>query len=268
MEVRRLKILLVYDRDGSCDWVFNLLTKSDLGQVDLDCIQSQELSSMVRQDSTHDLCLIDSREKRSALFAQLHMLGVEAPVVIFTSDSGLDVLDAWHHGAADCLIKNTVTAPGLEESICAVIAYARTSEATALCQRYYLGLIEHTTDLIFTHDLEGNYTSINRVGEVVFGYSQEEILTMSFRQIVAPECIEAWEQSIWRLLETCKTEWQQLQVVTRIGERIPLMLSSHLIYQNGTPIGVQSVGRISSEMLPLPNVGPGDLLEERVRFEL
>lgn len=268
MEVRRLKILLVYDCGVSCDWVFNLLTKSDLGQFSLDCIQSQELSSMGCQGFTHDVCLLDSREERSELFAQLHMLGVEAPVVVFTSDFGLDVLDAWHHGAADCLIKNTVTAPGLEESICAVIAYARTNEANALCQRYYLGLIEHTTDLIFTHDLEGNYTSINRVGEVVFGYSQEEILTMSLRQIVAPECMEACEQSIRRLVETCKTESQQLQVVTRIGERIPLMLSSHLIYQNGTPIGVQSVGRISSEMSPLPNVGPSDLLPERIRLEL
>ncbi|MCV5246998.1 PAS domain S-box protein, partial [Escherichia coli] len=38
----------------------------------------------------------------------------------------------------------------------------------------YRDLFENANDLIYTHDLNGNFTSINRAGEIITGYSREE----------------------------------------------------------------------------------------------
>ena len=38
--------------------------------------------------------------------------------------------------------------------------------------------IENANDLIYTHDLQGNFTSLNRAGEIITGYSREEALKM------------------------------------------------------------------------------------------
>ncbi|NJD62484.1 MAG: PAS domain S-box protein [Deltaproteobacteria bacterium] len=51
----------------------------------------------------------------------------------------------------------------------------------------YRDLVEHSQDLICTHDLEGRILSVNPSAEKVLGYTQEELLRMNFREILAPE---------------------------------------------------------------------------------
>ena len=39
----------------------------------------------------------------------------------------------------------------------------------------YRELFENANDIIYTHDLQGNFTSLNRTGERITGYSREEV---------------------------------------------------------------------------------------------
>lgn len=254
MGVRRLRILLISDRSNARDWIFDLLRRSDLGPLDLDFIPSHDLKSHL-MSSDHDVCLIDSHLDRAALVAQVRLLGVKAPVIMLTGDSGCDVLNAIHQGAADCLIKDHLTGAALEESICAVIEKARTLESQAEYERYYLSLVENTTEIIYTHDLKGNCTSVNHVGENAFGYSREEMKSMNIRQIVMPDCLDGWERSIERLLERRKSEKQQLVMITKDRRLIPLVVINHLIYKDGAPIGVQGVAHVSTGTLPYRETG-------------
>ena len=41
--------------------------------------------------------------------------------------------------------------------------------------------------LIYTHDLEGNFTSLNKTGERITGYTREEAARMNIAQVVVPE---------------------------------------------------------------------------------
>ena len=41
--------------------------------------------------------------------------------------------------------------------------------------------------MVYTCDLQGNFTSVNNTALRVIGYTQQEALSMSFLQIVAPE---------------------------------------------------------------------------------
>src|SRR5262249_50780356 len=63
----------------------------------------------------------------------------------------------------------------------------RTDEALKRSEKEYRELFENANDLIYTHDLKGNFTSLNRAGEKITGYSREEALKMNVADVVAPE---------------------------------------------------------------------------------
>ncbi|HZH34081.1 MAG TPA: PAS domain S-box protein, partial [Pyrinomonadaceae bacterium] len=52
-------------------------------------------------------------------------------------------------------------------------------------------LLENANDIIYSHDLQGNYLSINRAGELATGYTREQILNgLNLSQVIAPEHLE------------------------------------------------------------------------------
>ncbi|HEY8226984.1 MAG TPA: PAS domain S-box protein [Pyrinomonadaceae bacterium] len=246
MEPWQLKILLVYDRAESRDWVFDLLSRSDISAFQLDCIQPYQLNTKVNA-MTPDVCLVDSALEKSALFALMRGSGIRAPMVVLTGDSARDVLDALHHGAADCVIKSQLTSARLEESICAVIDQTRAVESQAKCKQLYLSLVENSPDVIYTHDLNHNCTSINRAGEETLGYTREELLTMNLKEILAPEYLELYGRIMKRLLECRRSESQTLAMVDKEGNPVWVLITCHLIYQDGAPVGVQCIGRLMND---------------------
>ena len=250
----QLRILLVYDGFESRDWIFGLLSQSDLGAFQLDCVQPYQLIVSWFTPTLPHVCLVDSSADKAALFARLRAAGISAPIIVFTTESGFEVLDALHHGAADCLIKLNLIAANLEESICAVIDKARATELQAQHERLYLSLVENTTDLIFTYDLDGRCTSINRAAEEDLGYQCHEVLTMHFQQFIAPEYLNLHELTMKAMLECRKPMHVELVFVTRNGQPLLVSLNCHLIYQDGAPIGVQAIGQLLASGLPMPGI--------------
>src|SRR6185503_13106207 len=51
----------------------------------------------------------------------------------------------------------------------------------------YRELFENANDIIYTHDLQGNFTSLNRSGERITGYSREEATLMNVADVIAPD---------------------------------------------------------------------------------
>jgi len=54
-------------------------------------------------------------------------------------------------------------------------------------EQRYRELFENANDIIYTHDLAGNFTSLNRSGEKITGYSREEAMKMNIVDVLAPE---------------------------------------------------------------------------------
>src|SRR4030095_1787102 len=121
MKQATIKILLIYDHVDRQREVESMLSEMDIDQFDLTCMGSQQLCRDILKTPRYDVCLVDSNFETNSLLAQIRLLGLTAPIIMFTSDSGTEILDALHHGASDCLIKDQLTAANLEESICAVI---------------------------------------------------------------------------------------------------------------------------------------------------
>jgi diguanylate cyclase (GGDEF)-like protein/PAS domain S-box-containing protein len=111
----------------------------------------------------------------------------------------------------------------------------------------YRDLFENANDLIYTHDLSGNFTSLNRAGERITGYSRDEALAMNIVQVVAPGSLaEAREMTARKIAQDASTTYE-IDIVAKNGRTVSLELSTRLIYEKGRPIGVQGLGRDITE---------------------
>jgi PAS domain S-box-containing protein len=123
----------------------------------------------------------------------------------------------------------------------------RAEEAMRESEERYRELFENARDMICTLDLAGNFTSLNRMGEQVTGYTREEALRMNINQIVAPAYLDLVRQMAKG--ETLKLETApcELQVVTRDHQRVLLEVSPRVLYRQEEPIGVEVTARDITE---------------------
>ena len=236
-----LKVLLLHEDEGSRKEIYRLLNETDLGEFELECVSLSLMKPTGLSQSVYDVCLIDSARGGMSLLAELRRVAFNFPIILLAENSASEVLDALHRGATDCLLRENLTSASLEESICAAIETARNAECQAEYERCYLGLVENAAEVVYTHDLQGNYTSINRVGEQLTGYTRDEMLSMNFQQIIAPEDLDLIWGLITRMLEDRRPVSYEALMVTKEARRIPVSVANHLIYRDGTPVGVQGV---------------------------
>jgi PAS domain S-box-containing protein len=135
--------------------------------------------------------------------------------------------------------------------LCAVVrditARKRAEEAVRRSEERYRELFENANDIIYTHDLEGNFTSLNKTGERVTGYTREEAARMNIGQVVVPEHLERARGMIARKQSDEVSTIYELDIISKGGRRVPLEVSSRLIYEGGRPVGVQGIGRDVTE---------------------
>lgn len=119
----------------------------------------------------------------------------------------------------------------------------QTEAALKIREEQYRDLFENANDLIYTHDLQGNFTSLNRAGEFITGYSREEALQTNISKIVAPEFLESARTMTARKVDGEAPTTYELEILAKDGHRVSLELSTRLILQGEKPVGVQGIGR-------------------------
>jgi len=121
-------------------------------------------------------------------------------------------------------------------------------EANRKSEERYRDLFENANDLIYTHDLKGNFTSLNRAGEIITGYTRDEAIRMNVSQIVAPEYLDTAKAMTTRKLAGERPTAYELEIIAKDGRRVTLELSTRLIVSSdGQPVGVQGIGRDITE---------------------
>jgi two-component system sensor histidine kinase UhpB len=126
--------------------------------------------------------------------------------------------------------------------------FRETNAALRASEERYRELFENAHDIVFTADLEGNFTSINRAGECLSGYERREVLSMNFMTVVAPEYVDvALRAREIKLLGAREGTRYELEMLTKDGRRIPLEVNTRLIYRDGKPVGVQGIARDITE---------------------
>lgn len=123
----------------------------------------------------------------------------------------------------------------------------RSEAAMRESEERYRDLFQNANDLIYTHDLDGNFTSINRAGEKITGYTCDEAATMHVSQVVAPEYLHQARRMITTKVDGDGPTAYELEIIAKNGTRVSLELSTRLIYIDGRPVGIQGIGRDITE---------------------
>lgn len=111
----------------------------------------------------------------------------------------------------------------------------------------YRDLFENANDIIYTHDLNGNYTSMNKACEKIVGYTCEEALKMNVAQVIAPEYLDEAIRRISQKTTEPTPSAYTLQIIAKDGHRVMLEVNSRVIYEEGRPIGLQGMARDVTE---------------------
>ncbi|HZY30521.1 MAG TPA: GAF domain-containing protein, partial [Candidatus Methylomirabilis sp.] len=123
----------------------------------------------------------------------------------------------------------------------------RAEEALRQGEERYRDLVENANDIIYTHDMAGNFTSLNRAGERISGYTRDETFTMNLAQVIAPEHLDLARQMIAHKVKEGGPTAYELDLIAKDGHRVPLEVSTRLIYKDGSPIGIQGIARDITE---------------------
>jgi two-component system cell cycle sensor histidine kinase/response regulator CckA len=82
----------------------------------------------------------------------------------------------------------------------------------------YRDLVEHSQDLLCTHDLQGRLISANPAPARVLGYTVEELLRIPMRDIIVPEFREQFDEYLLQIQKEGESSGYMC-VLTRTGER-------------------------------------------------
>ncbi len=120
----------------------------------------------------------------------------------------------------------------------------RAEERLAQSERRYRELAESANDIIYTHDLDGNFLYVNPAAVRILGYSQEQLSHMSFWDIVADESMATAREYVQCLLDGKPREEQiELRMSCEDGSVVIVQLSANLLRRAGQSEAVHGIAR-------------------------
>ena len=101
----------------------------------------------------------------------------------------------------------------------------------------YRLLFDQSGEMVCILDLEGRLTAVNPAGERLTGYSAPEIVGRLAVELIAPELRDQAARQFQDRLEGDAVPSETI-LVTRQGQRVPVLATSTLIVDDGRPVGV------------------------------
>lgn len=190
-----------------------------------------------------DLIVIDVSKNQAALdlYRRIRCLKeiAETPILLVGSKG-----NQHNNSPTDSTIDDFLERPYEPITLAAKVARLVERKRTQDKLRRFLDLIDNADDVVYTHDLQGRYTSLNVRGQEITGYSSAEIGDLDFRNLATAEDVELAHSMLRRKLngEATKTIYE-LTIKANDGTRIPFEVNTQLIYENGKPVGVQGIAR-------------------------
>ena len=179
-----------------------------------------------------------------ALFALAYRMPVPAVAVVvqavLLSAAGLVAdVDAFAQG----MVAYLVCAPAL------VVALNALFQAIITSERRYHDFLEYANDIVYTHDLKTlRFLTVNEAALDKTGYSRSQLADITVADIVAPDHLVRAAEMIQRKVDGDATATTyELDILTRDGLRVPVEVSTRLIYRRGEPVAIQGIARDISE---------------------
>jgi PAS domain S-box-containing protein len=124
-----------------------------------------------------------------------------------------------------------------------ISARQRAGQALRESEQRYRELFENASEIIFATDLEGRFTSLNRAGERVLGYTQQEAAGIDVWHAVAPEDWETLKADQDRMLAGETQLTSEVEAIAKDGRRVRLEVKPRLIWRGDKPVGIHAIAR-------------------------
>ena len=111
----------------------------------------------------------------------------------------------------------------------------------------YRELFENANDIVYTHDLQGNFVSINQAGERITGWTRDEVVRMNIKDVLAPQYLDLARRMMAAKVAGEPPRIYKVEARGKFGEHIALELSTRVIKHDGQPVAIQGIARDVSE---------------------
>ena len=227
------ELICTHDLDGQI-LSFNEGSAQLLGYVQSDFVNQ----------SIRDLLAPEVRDQFETYLETIRREGAAKGLMLVQTRSGEKRIWEYH---------NTLRTEGVDSPIVRGMAYditelKRAERGLREAEARYRDLFENANDMIYTHDLAGIVTSANKKAEQMVGYGADELVGMNVAQLVALEGEEIVGQHLMdRLSGLTQSATYEAELIAKDGGRVPVEVSSRLMYEKGKPVGIQAIARDISE---------------------
>ena len=157
-------------------------------------------------------------------------------------------------GACEYLVKETLKKDLLQRTLRYAIERNRAENSVRQWEKRFEDLFDNTKDILFTMDLEGNVTSVNKTAEEVIGWPRNEVLEKNIKGFVAPEHAALCSEVMRRIVSEEPLQHFEIAMLRKDGRRVLLEASARLIRLNGKKDCVQGIARDVTERRQLENM--------------
>ncbi len=258
MLARLYRILLIEDDPSLAQSIWCMVQGGQDLVFQVVSAESLRAASSKLASEKFDAVLLDAnvREfKRLASITEICSHGGPLPIVVLVSQKEEELgKQSLTEGAAEYLLKESLNQELLRKTLRYAIEFERVENAAWKCEQRFHDLFENTKDILFTLDLVGNITSLNKSGEEVMGLSRSEALRNNIKNLVAPEHHGICREMMQRVLNEEPLQNFEIQMIRKDGQRVILETSVRLIQSGGKKEGVQGIARDVTERRRLENI--------------
>ncbi len=123
----------------------------------------------------------------------------------------------------------------------------RSDDMLRASEERYRSLFDCADDVIYSHDLAGRLTALNRAGERLLGYPRYEALGRDIEDVLRPVERDELRDLICSQLAGTSPVPCELTAQTSSGRLVPLEITARLLFEDGRPIGLMGIARDITE---------------------
>jgi len=170
------------------------------------------------------------------------------PIILATSRDAKEVLAAMRNGAVDCIFREDLTAPLIEEKIRLAVQSNQATqplgeEATATEERYRR-IVDDANEIIYRISPKGHFTFVNPKAAAVVGRTIAECQGMHFLTLIRKDYRQvAAEFYLEQISERIPITYLEFPAVAKDGTETWLGQNVQLVIENGVVIELQALGR-------------------------
>jgi PAS domain S-box-containing protein len=122
-------------------------------------------------------------------------------------------------------------------------------EALRDSEARYLDLVENSSEIIFTCDVEGGFAAVNAAMVRQLGYSRDQLLSMRIQDLVQPECWAEIKAHLRRAANGEDTEPVKAAWTSLTGRKFSIDMGARpIINTTGHASGIQCIGRDMTQL--------------------